>query len=123
MMETIGHFAALALALGGMLLVLVSAIGLLRLPDVFMRCHAAGKAATVGVLATLAASASGIGGSGAWVRVLLAATFILITLPVATQLLLRAAIRRASSTDPAEARPFVETAVYALDPSQRRGKR
>ena len=38
------------LALGGALFFLISAIGLLRLPDFFCRVHAPTKAATLGVM-------------------------------------------------------------------------
>ena len=41
---------------------LLAAVGLIRLPDVYMRSHAAGKAATLGVCCVLLGAAFGLGG-------------------------------------------------------------
>lgn len=85
---------ALVVTTLGTLFLLLAAIGLLRFPDVYVRSHAAGKAATLGVCGVLIGAALGMGTTGAWGRALLAAAFLLVTVPVATQLLARAALQR-----------------------------
>jgi len=82
---------AILLLVFGAALVLLSAVGVLRLPDSYLRCHAAGKAATLGVTFVLLAAALMLGGFGAWLRALLAAALLIATVPVATQLLARGA--------------------------------
>jgi multicomponent Na+:H+ antiporter subunit G len=84
---------ALILASLGTILILLAAVGLLRLPDVYMRCHAAGKAATLGVCCTLLAVAVGLAQAGGWVRALISIAFLFVTIPVGTQLVARAAFR------------------------------
>ena len=70
----------------------VSCIGLLRLPDVFCRMHAAGKAGTLGVCLTILASMVFFWALD-WTVVMrgaLAIWFQLLTTPAATHLLARA---------------------------------
>jgi multicomponent Na+:H+ antiporter subunit G len=71
----------------------IAAIGVVRLPDVYLRSHAASKAATLGACLTLLGAAMAVGHLGALARAGLAIAFLLATIPVATQLLLRAAHR------------------------------
>ena len=84
----------------GALLMLIASIGLLRLADVYQRSHAAGKAATLGVCLVLLGTAVASGEIGAWARVALAAAFLLATIPVATQLLTRAAFHSGQPPTP-----------------------
>lgn len=86
------EMAALALTGFGVLMVLLAAVGLLRLPDVYTRSHAAGKAATLGVCCVMLGAALGLGGAGALLRALLAVMFLFITIPVGAQLIARAAL-------------------------------
>ena len=73
---------------------LVGAIGLVRLPDSFMRFHAPTKATTLGVGGVLAASFLYFAGSGRLVvHELLVALFLFVTAPVSALMLARAAIR------------------------------
>ncbi len=84
------------LALGGALFFLVSAIGLLRLPDLFCRIHAPTKAATLGVL-LLGLSAvirSLVQGDLVWLEDVAILVFVCLTIPVSSQVLARAALRR-----------------------------
>ncbi len=95
MMSRIGEFLIAIIVLLGALLGALSAFGLVRLPDVYMRSHAATKSATLGVLMILA---------GAFlyfafyldhisVKLLLGIVFVFITGPVAGHLNGRAAYR------------------------------
>jgi multicomponent Na+:H+ antiporter subunit G len=85
------HLAAAAILLLGAGFALVGALGLLRLPDVYARSHAASKAGTVG--SGLALIAVAIEASDAFVatRALAAVLFFVLTAPVSAHLLMRAA--------------------------------
>jgi multicomponent Na+:H+ antiporter subunit G len=77
----------------GALLSLVATIGVIRLPDVYTRNHAASKSATLGVMSVLLGTffyfylEEGHFNS----RIILGIVFIFITSPVAGQLISRAA--------------------------------
>lgn len=82
-----------ALAIAGALLLVVAAWGVLILPDALARQHAATKAGTL-ALALVCAGAALLAGDGAWIwRLGLVAGFLLATLPVASHMLARAAVR------------------------------
>ena len=82
-----------ALILIGAFLSLVAAFGVLRLPDVYTRNHAASKAATLGVLAVLLGTFLYFYMKDGQVnsRVILGIVFIFVTSPVAGHLISRAA--------------------------------
>jgi len=84
--------AAACLLLGTFLMV-VTGLGLLRLPDVFCRMHAAGKAGTLGVVLIILGTVVAFAGTAndVWFRGLLAVLFQFLTTPAATHLLARAA--------------------------------
>jgi multicomponent Na+:H+ antiporter subunit G len=88
---------ALGLALCGLgvVVVLIAAVGVVRLPDALSRQHAATKAGTVGVgLLALGVALA----EPAWVwRVGLLLALLLVTLPLASHALARAAVRGAES--------------------------
>ena len=78
----------------GAFFALVGAIGLVRLPDTFMRFHAPTKATTLGVGGILAGSLLYFAGSGRLVvHEVLVALFLFVTAPVSALMLARAAIR------------------------------
>lgn len=83
--------AAAVLMLLGAGFVLVAAIGVARLPDIFIRMHAATKAGVVGVGLLLLGVALSFDEAGAWVRVLPAIVFLIVTTPIAAHALARAA--------------------------------
>lgn len=87
--------AATATLLGAFLF-LASAIGLYRLPDFYSRIHAPTKAATLGVaLLGLASVVRSLpSGDLVWIEDLLIVVFLLLTVPVSSQVLLRAAATR-----------------------------
>lgn len=90
------------LALAGALFFLISAIGLLRLPDFFCRVHAPTKAATLGVILLGLSSVlrSLVQGNLVWVEDLAIICFLFLTVPVSSQVLAREADR--SQTLPKE---------------------
>ena len=71
---TAGEVTALVFIAIGVAFMLISSIGILRLPDVYSRMHAAGKATTVGVssgrmcITALSAGATLFDVTGWWVR-------------------------------------------------------
>ncbi|WP_025336600.1 monovalent cation/H(+) antiporter subunit G [Paenibacillus sabinae] len=94
-MNMAGEWLIAVLVLFGALFCGISAFGLVRLPDVYLRSHAATKSATLGVLCVLA---------GAFLymmfnvevvsfKLLIAIVFVFITSPVAGHLNGRAAYR------------------------------
>lgn len=86
-MELLGY----ALMLAGAFFFWVSGLGLIRMPDVFTRMHAGAKATTMGSLLTLVGAACVM---PEWApRLLLLALFILLTNPLSSSVLARAARR------------------------------
>ena len=86
--------AAVLLVVGALLLV-VAAWGVIVLPDALARQHAATKAGTL-ALALVCVGAMLAAADAAWAwRLLLILGFLLATLPVASHLLARAAVREA----------------------------
>lgn len=76
----------------GLLLALAAAVGLVRLPDVYLRVQASALGA-LGVTAILLGSV-GTGDGRMIARALLVATFLLLSSPVATHAIARAAWQR-----------------------------
>ena len=82
---------AAILILLGSAFIFISALGLLRMPDIYMRMHAATKAGTLGTGLILAALAVFFGDLGGVVEATTVILFLLITAPVAAHILGRAA--------------------------------
>lgn len=80
--------------LSGSTFILISAIGILRLPDLFCRSHALGKGMTLGITLVLFGLWIHLGLEDAGVKVPLAVVFQFITIPVATHLLAQLAFRK-----------------------------
>ena len=78
------------LMLTGALFMLMGALGVLRMPDLFLRMSASTKAATLGTSALLAAVAVHFGEIGAASRAVATIIFLLLTAPVAAHMLGRA---------------------------------
>ncbi|MCJ7840081.1 Na+/H+ antiporter subunit G [Lederbergia sp. NSJ-179] len=89
------EFITVLLILIGSIISVISAIGIIRFPDVYTRSHAATKSSTLAVLLTL------IGAflyflfteSLVNIRLILGIVFVFITSPVAGHLIIRAAYR------------------------------
>jgi multicomponent K+:H+ antiporter subunit G len=78
----------------GSFFVLVGAVGLVRLPDFFMRLHAPTKATTLGVGGMLLASMTYFLARGApSVHELLITLFLFVTAPVSAYMLARAGLK------------------------------
>ena len=87
--------AATLLIASGSALLLVSGIGLFRLPDALARQHAATKSCTLALLLILAGTALEGGHAGWWIRSGVIVLFLVWTLPVSAHMLARAAARHA----------------------------
>lgn len=88
------YFVAIVVAvllLLGSLFALVAALGILRLPDLYTRMHAASKAGTVGSGLLLVAAGINSGELAIFVRAIAGFVFFILTAPVAAHLLARAA--------------------------------
>ncbi|WP_377295730.1 monovalent cation/H(+) antiporter subunit G [Rhizobium sp. SGZ-381] len=84
-------FLTVLLIITGGLFALVASIGLLRLPDVFSRMHAASKAGTVASGLLLIAVGVHSGDISIFVRALAGFVFFILTAPISAHLLARAA--------------------------------
>jgi len=80
-----------ALMLVGAAFLLLAAIGIVRMPDLFTRMQAATKAATLGVSCIMLSVALHFGELGVVTRALLAIAFFFLTAPVAAHMIGRAA--------------------------------
>jgi len=78
----------------GAFLMFLTGLGLVRMPDVFTRMHAATKSASLGVALLLLASALVFQEAMVVTKSLVTITFIFLTAPVAASLLARAAYAR-----------------------------
>lgn len=91
MVDAIQAYVAGALILAGAFFTLVAALGLLRLPDLFTRMHAASKAGTLGSGAMLIAIAIVADDVPTATRAIAGVVFFLLTAPVSAHLLAKAA--------------------------------
>ena len=90
------NILATVLILAAAVLLLIAAWGVIKLPDALARQHAATKAGTL-ALALLCVGAMLVMPEWEWVRrLLLIVVFLLVTLPVASHLLARAAVRESA---------------------------
>lgn len=89
------ELAAAILILIGAIISVVSAFGMIRLPDVYTRSHAATKSATLSVLACLLGAFIYFWVHDGFVsiRLILGIIFVFITAPVSGHLVCRAAYR------------------------------
>ena len=86
-------YLAAALILAGSLFSLLAAVGVVRLPDLLTRMHAASKAGVVGAGLILLAIAVVSGDSAIVLRAILGILFLALTTPVSAHLLARAALK------------------------------
>ncbi len=90
-MNDIATLISAALLVIGSIFALIASIGLLRLPDLYTRMHAASKAGTMGSCLMLIALAIHSSDVGTVSRALAGVVFFLLTAPVSTHLLAKAA--------------------------------
>jgi multicomponent K+:H+ antiporter subunit G len=81
------------LLLIGAFFILVGSIGLVRLPEFFMRLHAPTKASTLGVGGVLLASMVYAFNESLLIHELIITLFVFVTAPVSAHLLSQAALR------------------------------
>lgn len=92
-------------------MVLLAAIGLVRLPDLYTRMHASTKPATLGTSLVVTALAIHAGELGIGARALLVVVFFLLTAPVAAHRLAHAAYRAGVRRWPGTVRDDLEAAA------------
>ena len=108
---------AVLLPLGGFFC-LVAALGMLRLPDLLTRMHAATKAGTLGVGLLVLAAALHFNEVGMTLRAFTVALFVLLTAPVAAHLIGRAAYHAGVSLSPKTKIDQLQTAPSGPDPME-----
>jgi len=79
------------LVLIGAMLVLLAAVGVLRLPDTFTRMQASTKASTLGLACLLAGTAIQLAEVSSLIRAISIGAFVMLTSPVSTHVIARAA--------------------------------
>lgn len=79
--------------LGGTFFAVVAGVGVFRLPDVFCRAHALGKALTLGIMLLLIGYGISVPGSS-WPKLLAALIFQFVTIPVSSHLFALTAYRK-----------------------------
>ncbi|MBB1629918.1 Na+/H+ antiporter subunit G [Cupriavidus sp. UME77] len=104
-MDSISPFAEIAtcaLLLIGSVFTLVGAIGLVRLPDFFMRLHGPTKSTTLGVGGVVLASVVFFSnqGDGLSLNALLVTAFLFLTAPISAHMLAKAAMQQRLPVDP-----------------------
>lgn len=90
-MSAVLQIATGVLVIVGALFTLAAAVGVLRLPDLYTRMHAASKAGTMGACVMLLALAVSAGDVAIVARALAGVVFFLLTVPISSHLLARAA--------------------------------
>ncbi len=100
--------ADLLLVCGAVLLV-IAAWGVIALPDALARQHAATKAGTLALALVCAGAMLAMADAGWSWRLVLILLFLLATLPVASHLLARAAVRESGDQRTVQQAPLVGT--------------
>lgn len=99
-------YAADVVTVLGLIVMTIGVLGLFRMPDVYLQLHAASKAVVLGVVAIgLATAVTGDGPTVA--RVALISAALVLTSPIATHAIARAAYRREAeehAQEPSEGR-------------------
>lgn len=88
----------------GTLLVFLSAIGVIRLPDVYSRMHAAGKSSTLGVIFLMLAVITYFLPEGFNAKILLVILFVFLTAPLSSLMITRSAYRNGVPLDESSVR-------------------
>jgi multicomponent Na+:H+ antiporter subunit G len=98
-----------ALMLAGSLFCLVASLGIIRLPDLYSRMHAASKAGTVGSGLLLLAVGIHAQDFSTFARALAGVVFFVLTAPVSAHLLARCAHKAGYSLSPTSVRDDLKT--------------
>lgn len=99
--SAIGEYVGVVLILLASIVSVISAVGVIRFPDVYTRAHAATKSTTLAVLAALLGAQIYMWAAESYIsiRLLLGILFVFITAPVAGHLTIRAAYRSGVKLD------------------------
>ncbi len=97
MMASLTDLLGALMILGGSFFLFLGGLGLLRMPDIYNRIQAGAKATTLGTLLTLAGAA--VLAPGWVVKLLLIMLFLMLTNPLSSQVLARAAHRAGIAPD------------------------
>lgn len=92
-MAILADLMSWALVLGGCFFILVGALGLIRMPDIFTRLHAGGVMDTMGAGMILAGLMFQTGLSLVTVKLVLVLAFVWFSSPISTYALARAALK------------------------------
>jgi len=93
MNEMLADFLTIGLATVGVVFMLISALGALRLPDIFTRMHANGKTSTLGVSCLLLSAGLFFQDNALLWRMVALIALYFITAPIAATAMARAAYR------------------------------
>ena len=91
MIESLWISAILVLLAGGVFFTFVSALGVIRLPDIFSRAHTASQTDTLGAGLALAAVALTLGFDPTAVKTVMLLFFVFVTNPTAAHAIARSA--------------------------------
>lgn len=91
-MDAVLSVAAVILVVLGLLVLTIAVLGIYRMPDVYMEIQATAKGAALGIVA-LALAALLLGDGPTIARAILIVVFLLITAPLSSHALVRAAYR------------------------------
>ena len=87
----VNELIADALMLGGASFLLLAAVGIVRMPDLFTRMQTASKASTLGISLILLAAGLLLDDYAVGLRAILTISFFFVTAPVAAHMIARAA--------------------------------
>ena len=91
-MEALLNIASWGLLITGSVMLVIGAVGIVRLPDVFARMHGAGIIDTLGAGSVLIGLMVQAGLGGVTIKLILIVVFIIFTSPTTTHALARAAL-------------------------------
>jgi multicomponent Na+:H+ antiporter subunit G len=112
------QYLSAVLVVVGSLFAFLAALGLIRLPDLYTRMHAASKAGIVGAGFMLLGLAFVSLDAGVALRAILGIAFLLLTTPVSAHLLARAAYLAGTTPDPATSINELSTHNFKITPNQ-----
>ena len=99
MLATLTMWVSDVLAVGSLLLLTIAVYGMVRMPDTYARLHAASKAVFLGLLPLLLVACL-TGDRGIITRAILIAAFLLLTTPVSSHAIARAAYLEGETIEP-----------------------
>ncbi len=92
-MNTFFDILAAVFLLAGLFFFFVGALGVVRLPDVYHRLHAASKSSTLGLIGLLLAAACHLGTAEVGVKAIAVMLFLCVANPIGGHLLAKAALK------------------------------